>query len=685
MEFCLMPIQYPNGWLEAMNRSGKLYSPADAYRLVPMLYRAVNLRADALSSVPFQLTRNDQQVEWPWQMNVPQLIKDTERSLLVFGAAYWLRVVKGRTLTGFICLNPANTTWFFDQGKADIYDPYRGMIWSQTLNGRLYGPWTIDDIVYFREPSFVEDVGPGLAPAAVALQHAQLSHYLTAFATAFFQGGAQPVTVMNLPEYTDTAEVERFSADINAKAGGGIMNAFKYLFLRSPDLKVTQITPNIDTMQMPELSERTITAMAATLGVPRTMLEASAANYATADSDRQSFWRETITPRLNMYESVINSQLLNPLKYQFRFDPETMDVFQTDEAARSSSFLHYVQGGIPARSAAQLLGVDNLDQYWPADTAPTPVVTETVTETVNPAPVSETLPVETEIVALPADAEAKNAEWALLAKKIERRIKTGRDPKTSFDSALIPIDRIDAVMERCYKGMTVADVHEIIQAIKAPVDDMTPDELRIYNRIIKEMRAKGQQWAKDIANEKTPETSLREIIKPVLDTELNTTMGKRIDRIGTQFGIPMDTGDQSRYIQDWLLDYTPKTTAKIDQTTADRIKPIIEMFRTTSGMTIQDIEAAVLPLSDPVRAKMIAITETTRASSQATTSYKDYLAQRGIQMIRVWNTENDEIVKKCPICYPLNGKTEDVWGSEFPDGAPAHVNCRCDTSLRLVK
>jgi len=676
-----MPIQYPAGWLDTLNQSGRLYSTGDAYRMVPMLYRAVNLRADALSSVPFQLTRNEQSVEWPWQMNLPQLIKDTERSLLVYGAAYWLRVIKGRTLTGFICLNPANTTWFFDQGKADIYDPYRGMIWSQTMNGRLYGPWTIDDIVYFREASFVDDVGPGLAPSAVALQNAQLSHYLTAFATAFFQGGAQPVTVMNLPEYTDTAEVERFSADINAKAGGGIMNAFKYLFLRSPDLKVTQLTPDINTMQMPELSERTITAVSATLGVPRTMLEASAANYATADSDRQSFWRETIVPRLNMYESVINSQLLNPLKYQFRFDPEKMDVFQTDEAARASSFLLYVQGGIPPRSAAQLLGIDNLDEYWPADTAP--VQTPSTTE--NPQPITETTPVTPEIIEIPADATAKTAEWALLSKKIERRIKTGRDPKTSFDSALISSLEIASVMSQCYKGMTVSDLSEIMHAVKAPVDDLTPDELRIYNRIIKEMRAKGEQWAKDIAKDVNPETSLREVIKPVLDSELNTTMGKRIDRIGTQFGIPMDTGDQSRYIQDWLSDYTPKTTDKIDQTTADRIKPIIEMFRTTPGMTIQDIELAVLPLSDPMRAKMIAITETTRASSQATTSYKDYLAQRGIQMIRVWNTENDEIVKKCPICYPLNGKTEDVWGSEYPDGAPAHVNCRCDTSLRLVK
>jgi HK97 family phage portal protein len=650
-----------------------------------MLYRAVNLRADALSSVPFQLTRNGEPVEWPWQMNLPQLIKDTERSLLIFGAAYWLRVVKGRTLTGFISLNAANTTWFFDQSKADIYEPYRGMTWSQTLNGRLYGPWTMDEIVYFREPSFIEDVGPGLAPAAVALQHAQLSHYLTAFATAFFQGGAQPVTVMNLPEYTDTAEVERFSADINAKAGGGIMNAFKYLFLRSPDLKVTQLTPNIDTMQMPELSERTITAVAATLGVPRTMLEASAANYATADSDRQSFWRETIVPRLNMYEAVINSQLLNPLKYEFRFNPEMMDVFQTDEAARASSFLQYVQGGIPARSAAMLLGIDNLEEYWPAEVAPAPTPDAPSEPTQSDEPALTT----PEVVEIPADAEAKTAEWALLSKKVERRIKSGRDPRTSFDSALISADEVNAVMARCYKGMTVADLADVVHAIKAPVDDMTPDELRIYNRIIKEMRAKGEQWAKDIYNSDTPETSLREVIKPVLDTELGTTMGKRIDRLGTQFSIPMDTDNEQRVVQDWLGDYVPKTTDKIDQTTADRIKPIIEMYRTTPGMTIQDLQAAVLPLSDPMRAKMIAITETTRAASQATVQYKEYLGQRGIQMQRVWNTDADELV--CPICtgavynVKLNGLTEDQWPSEVSDGPPAHVNCRCDTSLRLVR
>lgn len=676
-----MPIQYPNGWLDALTRSGRLTTPADAYRQVPMLYRAVNLRAEAISSVPTVLTRNGEEVAWPWSSQLARLIADTERSLLVFGAAYWLRVVKGRTMTGFVCLNPAGVSWQYLPEESAITDPYSGLRFTATIGGKLYGPWTTEQIVYFREPSFLDDYGPGTAPAAVALQHAQLSHYATSFASAFFQGGAQPVTVMNLPEYTDIAEVERFSADVNGKAGGGIINAFKFLFLRSPDLKVTQLTPPIDSLQMPELTERTTTAVAATLGVPRTMLEASAANYATADSDRQSFWRETIVPRIALYDSVINAQLLGPINYRIEWKPETMDVFQVDEAARASSFLAYTQGGIPPRAAAQILGIDNLDEYWPETAAPEPIT--------QPVGTPET---PNEITAEPAEVvlpDAKTAEWGLLAKKIERRIKSGRDPRCTFDSALLTVHDVDAVMDRCYKGMKVADIAGIIDAVKAPVDDMTPDELRIYNRIIKEMRKRGEQWAKDIYSGEKPMTELNDVIAPVLQTELGTTMGKRLDALGAEFSIPMTTDDSSRYVQNWLGSHVPMTTAKIDQTTADRIGSIIETFRTTPGMTIQDVTAAVLPLSDPVRAKMIAITETTRAASQSTASYQDYLEQRGISMVRVWNTDADENV--CAICtgqvynVRLDGLTEDKWPAELADGPPAHVNCRCDTSLRLVR
>jgi hypothetical protein len=243
-------------------------------------------------------------------------------------------------------------------------------------------------------------------------------------------------------------------------------------------------------------------------------------------------------------------------------------------------------------------------------------------------------------------------------------------------------------MARIDHDSTVSDDARIVAEVKA-VDDMTPDERRIYNAIAPELAKRGATWARQITQNKEVDPTLKDVIAPVLNAELATQMGKRIDKLGTQFAIPMDTNDESQQITDWLSDYVPLTTSRIDQTTADRIKPIIETYRTTPGMTIDDLTAMMRPLSDPARARMIAVTETTRAAAQATVEYQKYLGRAGITMIRVWNTDADE--KVCPICtgqaygVNLNGMTEDEWPAEVAGGPPAHVNCRCDTSLRLVR
>jgi hypothetical protein len=78
---------------------------------------------------------------------------------------------------------------------------------------------------------------------------------------------------------------------------------------------------------------------------------------------------------------------------------------------------------------------------------------------------------------------------------------------------------------------------------------------------------------------------------------------------------------------------------------------------------------------------MIATTEVTRAYSEATNETKELVNQTGLQMHRVWHTSNDELV--CDICGPLNEKPESEWSSRFPDGPPAHVNCRCATGLSI--
>lgn len=52
-----------------------------------------------------------------------------------------------------------------------------------------------------------------------------------------------------------------------------------------------------------------------------------------------------------------------------------------------------------------------------------------------------------------------------------------------------------------------------------------------------------------------------------------------------------------------------------------------------------------------------------------------------LRLIKVWNTQRDERV--CPICSPLNGTTQAVWGKQFPNGAPAHYRCRCFMTYHL--
>lgn len=673
---------YP-GWVDKLKNGEGVNGTIDAYSLVPMLYRSVNLRCDAVSTVPYRLFRNENEVEWPWNQNLANLMKDTERSLLLTGAAYWLKLYRGRVLTGFQFLNPLSMTVHFDASKAEPGNPLAGVTFQQSIQGKSFGPWTAQEIVYFREPSLTDEVGPGLAPARVALQSAQLSHYLERFTSAFFEGGAQPITVLNLPETMDEAEFRRFQGEWTSRFQG-VINAFRTAFVRAPDLKVTTITPPINTLLLPELQERTITAVSMTLGVPRTMLEASAANFATADSDRQSFWRETIIPRLSLYEQVINNQLLYALNYEMQFNPEALDVMQADEANRAGSLLQLVQAGVPLRGAMKILGYDQIEEALGPEPEPTPPTSPDAAPTEPSAGISEETQPGQDIVPDEVDnlATKRRAEFGLLAKKIERRIKAGKSIACSFESDVITADEVKSVMDCIADGMTVDEVHEVVNAIKA-IDELTPDEKRVYNRIVGAMEKRGATWARQIVQGKDVDPSLKDVLEPVMITELQTTMSGRVDRLGTQFGIGVDPADEGVIIQDWLADYMPEFNREIDSTTRKVLERAIATYRTTPGMTIQDLAKLIAPASGKARASSIAITETTRAASQATVEYQKYLAQRGVLMERVWNTDADDLV--CPICAPLNGKNEDVWLTDYPLGPPAHVRCRCDTGLRVVR
>ena len=132
----------------------------------------------------------------------------------------------------------------------------------------------------------------------------------------------------------------------------------------------------------------------------------------------------------------------------------------------------------------------------------------------------------------------------------------------------------------------------------------------------------------------------------------------------------------------WARTYSFDLVKGITETTRKVIASAVESFMNTPGMTRGELVELLAPAFGEYRAEMIAVTEVTRAASQATNSYQKLLGELGLEFQRIWLTNNDDLV--CPICGPLHQQPEKMWGDDYPEGPPAHVNCRCALSLDFV-
>jgi HK97 family phage portal protein len=655
-------------WVEQLKAGDKLTGTIDAYSRFPPLYRAVNIRADTLSSMPFKVERDGELSDWYFRTSLQSLLRDTERSLLLTGAAFWLKLMNGRVLVGFQVLNPLTITVDMDMSKFNGLDPKSAYTFTQNVNNKT---WKFDtnQIIYFREPSFVDEVRHGLAPAEVAMQASQLGYYLDRFTAAFFEHGAQPVTIMSMPIDVSKDELSRFSSDWLARFNG-VINGFRTAFIRGGDIKTTVITPPIKDLTLTELYDRAVAQTAMALGVPLTMLESKAANYATADSDRMSFYSETIIPRLALYEQVINQQLLEPVGYKLTFQPEALTLFQVDEAQRAQSLLLLTQAGIPVRDGMVMLGMDYVltpSQDLPPSIDPSPA---------TPAP-------EVPII---EDNQPQNVRaYTLWRRKAEKRFTAGKSLNFPFTSPDIDGEDAAWIAYHLPECTSMHDIKHLFDDLKAV--GVNDDERALYNAIYAILRKKGGELALILSNNLGYEIQddffddLAMEITPIISDKMQGDLIALQER----YTIDIDDALEQTLITKQIDAYMPKLIKGLTDTTRNLVKQVVDNARANGGITNEELIRQLTPAFGRRRAEMIAVTEYTRSASNATTVYRDYLQDFGIDTQRVWNTENDEIVRKCPICYPLNGKSEEVWGERFPDGAPAHPRCRCDISIRIVK
>ena len=128
----------------------------------------------------------------------------------------------------------------------------------------------------------------------------------------------------------------------------------------------------------------------------------------------------------------------------------------------------------------------------------------------------------------------------------------------------------------------------------------------------------------------------------------------------------------------WAQEYSYELVKDITDATRDKLQKEIASFVENQG-TLGELRESLTPTFGPVRADMIATTETTRAFAEGN---QRAWKESGFVEGREWRTNNDAIVADCPICFPMNHVSTGI-DEPFTHptlGAiliPGHPRCRC--------
>jgi len=414
-----------------------------AYNAVAWVRRCIELRCNALASIPAVIYRGTNVVEnWPFANQLYQMLWLTEASLQLYGAAYWMRERNRIRDTGYRWLSPSTIK--------PKYDREHGLThFERTLNGKTLR-LELDDVLYVWEPNLLHETGPGQGWVSAVLLEANQSHYINQFASEFFERGAMPATVLSVEGNPPERELDRLQQWWR-RLVAGVKRAFETVAVRATVTPIVVGYPTKD-LAMPELMSIVRQQIAVAAGVPQTMLE-DAANYATAVEHRQSFYTETVVPEATKIEQAWQRQLFEPQGLQFELDYQSLDLFQEDEAERAQALGHLVNAGVPLDLAMQMLGMelpgemdyDDLNQRLDEDAA----------ERAARAPT----------VQMPeGQLREQREELRRWQRKATRAVKDGKSADVDFQTDII--DR--ATQAALHERLSVATTEEEVKGAFAP-------------------------------------------------------------------------------------------------------------------------------------------------------------------------------------------------------------------------
>lgn len=353
--------QYPDSSWDWITGKPANTKTDELYSKVASVYRVANMTADAIGNMPFAVYKGDTEVDRSdeWQNKVEfmprprELLRLWRLSLFMTNTAYAFR--EGKTIRNKYKTN--NVRYIMPSTIKPVTDKNDGLTGFERKIGSETITYSLDKIFYMWRLDHTTELLPSENTEFRALMAAAgILYYSDYYIQNFFQrGGIKPaiLSVKGVPTKEDKEKIERVWDKI---LHGWYKYIGKVFSADSVDVKV--IGDGIENIKDSDLHDSKIEDIAMAAGMPLSLLLANSANYATAQIEYITWFRDSVMPKAWAMQEDMNDQLFEPAGYRFEFQPETANVGQEEERQRSSSYVNYINGGMLPSVAANMLGLE---------------------------------------------------------------------------------------------------------------------------------------------------------------------------------------------------------------------------------------------------------------------------------------------------------------------------------------
>lgn len=352
-----------DGFLRAT--SNGIYTRSNMLKsVVPWLAKAVSMTSNAVAGLPFEIVKPSGEVvdtSTDWANTVgfidePRRMMQLLSSSLCGGSAYLLPVKTTRRVISLQYAAPHTITPWITHNGLEWFD--------RSTDKGVYERIAPEDIFYFWLPDSDVEIGcPLTSPMSTSLIASELLASMSTTMKIYGDRGFVPAYIgkaKGMPSQEEKKKAENYLTRFLRGAYDSVVK-----LINSESLELIRVGAGMEELKgaYTEIQQQAIEDIGTAFGIPAALFMSDKA-FASEVNSLTRMWYETSTfvTIYHTIEETFNSQILKPYDYRLQFKPESLNVFQEDENARSASVTAYTNAIISnpqiAKFVMSFMGVD---------------------------------------------------------------------------------------------------------------------------------------------------------------------------------------------------------------------------------------------------------------------------------------------------------------------------------------